>query len=590
MKQGKLSILLAAVLCLTMLITACTDAGVADDSETTLDASSDSATTTVEGETPESGDSEEETLPEAVKHEVHDWFVLMDENGPENLSDISRIEGEVISQDLDHNLVVIRDRDLDRYNNVVTKLTVYNVLTNETLVEAEAESPLNCQVEEDAVTLSVSIEYPVVRVLKSYYVDDKPVYDADFYLAKAGENNCIHSVKQADAALIPTVFDLDDLYNGLVKATLGDQIMWIDSGMNVIRTVPTITENGYDPDFHGEYQGCLYTLDSEYVRVFNRQGLCSAEYLLEDLINGYLDSFILDNGNVLIHEYTYVEDYESYDFAIEGDRLAVTSYVLDFDEGTLTEVDLGFVVTHLQTAYGDTDNGNFDMKLARGLDNQAYIHRFANGSINTYPEYVVLSNDLQVQYTLKNSTLGVDLATLYVIDNYHYSAYVDAGVGAGYYVFDLDGNIVAYDVDGYLSGGYQLVDNGYFYNGAGELVFDAYTEGYTVHDTFEYMAFVGKLNTTTGGYETFRRDLRTNKVVQLSDGIKTQLTDLDESFYTVLEIDTGVYTVYTMDGTPLLVSGEACFVTTYDDIYTIQTTFDGENILYVVKEAPTNAN
>lgn len=585
MKQGKLLILLAALLCLTMLFAACADAGVPDDSETTPDASSDSTSTSEESE---ETTEEEETLPETVKHEVHDWFVLLDKDGPENLSDISRIEGEVVGHDLDHNLVVIRDRDLDSYNNVITKLSVYNVLTNETLVEAEAESPLHCQVEEDEVTLDVTIQYPVIRVLKTYYVDDKPMFDADFYLAKAGEGNRIHSIEQADAELISTSFVMEELYNGLVKTTLGDRVVWIDGGMNIIRTIPTITDNGYAATFDGEYMGCLYTLEYDYVRVYNRQGLCSAEYLLKDVTNSYLDSFILDNGNVLIHEYTCVKDHEACDFAIDGDRLTVKSFVLDFDEGTLTEVDLDFVVTELNTAYNTADNDDFGMKLAIGLDNQAYIHRFANGSINTYPEYVVLSNDLKVEYTMKNTTLGVDMATLSVIDNYHYSAYVDAGVGAGYYVFDLDGNVVAYDVDGYLSGGFQMVGNGYFYNGAGELVFDAASENYRVFGRFDQMVFMIKLNTATGNYEVFRHNLLTKKTVQLTDGIDTLLMDLGDGFYTIMDSNTGVYTVYNTDGTALLVSAEACEVSIYDDIYMIQTTFDGEDILYIVKEATTN--
>ena len=365
--------------------------------------------------------------------------------------------------------------------------------------------------------------------------------------------------------------------------------MWIDGDLNIIRTVPAITENGYAANFHGEYMGCLYTLNSDCVRVFNRQGLCSAEYLLKDVVNCELNSFILDNGNVLIHEFTYVKDYEAYDFAIDGDRYTVKSFVLDFDEGTLTEVDLDFIVSDLQTAYGDNDDEGFGMKLAIGLDNQAYIHRFANGNINTYPEYVVLSNDLEVEYTLQNSTLGVDMSTLSVIDNYHYSAYVDAGVGAGYYVFDLDGNLVAYDVDGYLTGGYQRVGN-YFYNGAGELVFDATAENYAVCGFAEHMVFLYRINTATGGYEYFLYNLQTKKMVQLCDGVDTKIWDWGRGFYTVRDVNTSVCTVYTLDGTALLVSAEDCFVSVYDDIYLIQTYFDGERILYVVKEATTNAN
>ena len=592
MKQGKLSILLAALLCLAMLVTACADAGVPDDSENASDVSSDGAVITMDGESGNSdGTAEEETLPEEVKHEVHDWFVLMDENGPETLSDISRIEGEVIQKDPSHNLVVIRDRDLDRYNNVITKVTVYNVLTNETVLKVEFESPLHCQVEEDEITLDVVINYPVIRVLKSYYADGEPVVDADFYLAKAVEDNCIYSIKQSDASLTPADFETEYLYNGLVKATLGDQILWIDDDMNVIRAVSTIAAQGYGTDFHGEYQGCLYTLTPNCVRVFNRQGLCSAEYLPADPNNSEMTAFILNNGNVLIHEYTSVKDHEACDFAVGGNRLAVSTFVLDFDEGTLTEVDLGFVVTDLQTSYSDTNNNShFGMKLANGRDNQAYIYRFTNGNISTYPEYVVLGNNLEVQYTLKNTTPGVNLATLSVIDNHHYSAHVDAGIGAGNYVFDLDGNVVAYDVNGVLCGGYQMISGGYFYNGAGELVFDAHTEGYTVQHHYEYMVFLSKLNTATNSTEVFRHDLRTGKTELLCDGIETGLSTWGDGFYTVQDLHTDVYTVYTADGTPLLVSAERCNVSIYNDIYLIQTTFDGEGILYVVKEATTNAN
>ena len=79
-------------------------------------------------------------------------------------------------------------------------------------------------------------------------------------------------------------------------------------------------------------------------------------------------------------------------------------------------------------------------------------------------------------------------------------------------------------------------------------------------------------------------------MVQLCDGIDTRIRNWGQGYYTVLDVNTGVCTVYTLDGTALLVSAEDCFVFVYDDIYLIQTHFDGERILYVVKEATTNAN
>ena len=104
------------------------------------------------------------------------------------------------------------------------------------------------------------------------------------------------------------------------------------------------------------------------------------------------------------------------------------------------------------------------------------------------------------------------------------------------------------------------------------------------------MITVAKRSATTGSYETFLMDLRTKKKVQISDGIETTLAGSGDGYYTIQDINTGVYTVYTMDGAALLVSAEACTVTIYDDIYLIETYFDGEAVLYVVKEATTNAN
>ena len=56
MKQGKLSILLAVLLCLAMLITACADAGAPDDATTTPNASLDNGAGTVDGESENYGE------------------------------------------------------------------------------------------------------------------------------------------------------------------------------------------------------------------------------------------------------------------------------------------------------------------------------------------------------------------------------------------------------------------------------------------------------------------------------------------------------------------------------------------------------
>ena len=613
MKQGKLLILLAAILSLTMLAAACTNVGdtsadtsdgtSTDTSVSTSDSTSDDTTDGTDGDGTESVAGEEEQEPETdAAHELHDWFILKEEDELKNLSNVTRLEGEIVEADFEHNLIVVQNLDLDKYNNVVKKLTVINVLTGEKLAEAEATYPLNTPVEEDQVTLSVDIRYPVIQITKFYYVDDKAVYDADYYLAKADKNNCIHSMDQADPALVPADFSVNSVQNGLVKATMSDKVMWIDKDLNVVRTADAIVENGYANSFDAEYQGCLYTFDDEdtgnicTVRVFNRQGLCSAEYSCKDLKDTRLFAHVLDNGNVLIQQETKVDEYTVCDYTIEGDRYTIKSMILDFDNGTLTEIDLDFVVRGLATKYAQNrDHNSFPFDLVAGKENQAYIYRFVNGSINTYPEYVVMSNELKVEYSVKNPTRGVNLSTIRVIDNRHYSALVDSGLVSGRYVFDLDGNIVSYNVSATNVGNYRVTYDGYVYNAEGKLVYDANANGYVYERSTADRFYLSKVNYVTGGTETYYvmyKDLASGNVtpVLLADGVEQSVPYMDDDVYVLYDEEAETYTVCATDGTELLVTSRLTSVEAYEDYVVIGTVFDGKDLIYVLTEKNVEIN
>ena len=557
---------------------------------TDTDTVAEADTETAGPENAETETAEPETEPPRIEHDMHDWFILDEEEESKKFTHLSRMEGEVYDMDYDHNLVVIRDRDLDSYNNVITKMTVYNMMTGKVLASAEATSPLYAPTE-DAVTLDVEIQYPVIRVLKTYYnADEKLVYDADYYLAKAGEENHIFGVEAVDAELIPTTFNLEMLHNGLVSATLGNRVVWIDKNLNVVRTESAVAV-GY-VDYFGEYQGFLYQLDMDTVRVFNREGLCSAEYVCTDS-DAWLNAHILDNGNVLIQEWTMVGEYTVCDFVWDGDRYTVKSFVLDFDNGELTEVDLDFMVLDLATAYAQVRGGydNFPFDLAEGKENQAYIHRFANSSINTYPEYVVMNNDLQVEYSVKNDTVGVDLSTANVIDYAHYSAIVYDGLYDNRYVFDLDGNVVSMNVNAYITGNYRVLDSGYIYDAEGNLIFDAKSEGYTIQNRFGDVIYLSKNNYVTGGIEYYLlTNVRGKKPVMLADGVNVEMELFADDYYILYSVENEEYTVCTIDGTELLVTTGLPYVSVADDALLISVDFDDESLLYIVTEIARDVN
>lgn len=591
MKKRRFLILLAAILSITMILAACEETSDGTGSSTSA-ASSETDSGTQSGSSQESasesgtgGDAEESSTEGVLDdHEIRDYFVFEDWQITDDdiYSTVSRIDGEVIDYDWDNNLLAVKTLDLDNFNNVVETIKVYDLTTMEVINEQTVTNEYNADVK-DTVRLSVELAYPVIRVERASYSEGSingTVYDVSYYFAKKDGGLIAHTNKEN--------FDISYFDNGLVAVDMGDTTFWIDAGMNIVRTVDSIAANGYDIDeFNCEYKGYLYAWDYESLQIFNRSGMCCATYNIAH--DGEINVHVLDNGNVLIQDLEYVDQYTRCDFVLEDCRIVVKSYVMNFINGELNEVDLNFIVDRISTAYEEAQReySHLPFDLADGHDNQVFIFRFANGTIARYPEYAVMTNDLEIEYSLKNETEGVDMYSAYMIDANHYCADIYT---AGYrqtYLFDLDGNIITiFNDDNMYVFGDKIVDRNGVYDMKMNVLYDFDAEGYSFYGYLGGDMLLGKFNFEKNAYETYKFNVAKLTPELLADGVNVEMGyHVTYNIYVLYDYRTDECIFYNLNGEEILRTGYHYFdVETVRDAAVIQIEFEGNSVLYVISK------
>lgn len=485
MKNSKLLFLLVAVLSLSFVLASCNDPSGAKDTTTVAGSGTETVSGTQGSETEQVQESE--TEEPALEHEFYDYFKLMDFPEKESVKEVVKYEGQIPSysgsMDYEHNLVVIKTQDLDQFNVVTDTYTLYDIISGEKLFETSVSNLLYDHYEK-TTTLKLAIDYPLICVNKTFYVEDV----RGNYIEKT--ENKYYLVSDPTTSLHTTTdpdYSKEECGNGLVKLTLGDKVFFIDRNMEIVRTVDAVIANGYSIDAdqcNGEYQGYLYVWDdynAQELRVFNRSGMCSGRYVIDH--NGELNVHVLNNGNVLIQDIEKrVSPFGSYDYKVGGEYCTVTSYIMNHIDGSLKEIELDFLVGYLETAYEQLCEGStFPFDLAVGKENQAIITRFAGGMLSYTYEYVCLNCDLEVEYTVKNDTVGVELAYAYALDDRRYIAPVRTGGVTQKCVFDLDGNLLSVlaDSQSYTSyvGDYVVTDTA-VYDHKMNLIYDYKADGF----------------------------------------------------------------------------------------------------------------
>ena len=527
MKKSKLLLLLSAILCVALLLVAC-------------------------------GDQEEED-----NHELLGYFVL-DDGTKVLYTDVSEIEGEIIDFDEDEDLVVTRETDVDTLDNVVETYKVINIMSGEVLFETSNKYPVGAEDDDvkNYTTVDVDLDYPVITVEATKTVcpgsddedhehDDDETKTYSYYLAKKDAEPIAEDVAEEDQA------DGVDILGNLYVFSVNGETNYFNKDLVAVRTEPAVvTDNNYYMNVY-EYDGYLYTQSSTEVTVLDRNGVVCASFSIDDDGKTYYNYFVLNNGNVLIQVSKEAEDGEEYSYEYMGQKATIKSYIMDYKTGALTELALDFVVANLESAYdAEFDEWNyFPFELAEGKENQAFIQKIENKKPADKYSYVVLDNNANIQYTVKDEALNSNIfeAEAIMADRYVIPMYV----GNGYYenLYDLDGNLIAtisseYEVvkehivteyavyDKNMQQVYSFVENG------------AYTEIVAMANNL----FLAKNPLAMDdGYEAYVFDFEAKAPVLVADGISAyfigEVLEGDGAVYCVNDLATDLYNVYNEDGT-----------------------------------------
>ena len=580
MKKGKLLILLVAILSFILLLAACDKTTTPETTSTDTESASASETA--------SENTQEEASTEAheVKHEAHDYFVLEEDKELSDYKDVSLIDGKYDSHVAYANLLLVTEEEIDVKNDLTKSVIVYDAASGEQIHRFSVTYPLYAE-DKDVITLEVEVYYPVIQVSKmSYGEDGFEDYDISYYLAKK------------DGALIKNTtidnFECTEFDNGLTRYVMGNSTVWIDKNMSIVNTADVVVSGNYEfGNFNSEYMGYLYSWDDFQIQIFNRSGFCSGVYSIDH--DGMISAHVLNDGNVVIQELEPVDEYTDCDIVLMDIRFVVKSYVMNYVDGSMKEIELDFLIDDLCSKYGEESNYSFPFRLAQGRENQAYVYRFANGTVSPYVEYVVMNNDLEIEYTLNNGMHGVSYKYAYTTDNYHYVAHAPLANVEQAYLFDLDGNAVPISEDGT-----QIVSSKYIVTEQGLFNMDLYKvydfdyngiDSYSV-DYWSGRIYMSKYNFLTGGVEFYIFDGSTNKEIMITDGLDTVIYDSNTSYwidglgwgyYIIQDRKANVYTLFNLDGESILVTYSPMRVYEMDNMLIVLVEFEGETLVYTLK-------
>ena len=579
MKKGKLLILLLAVLSLAVLFVAC------DQTQTEAPSETGTQSETVVENNEEQTIGEIATEQETVKHEIHDYFDLVDKVEDPIFTEISRLDGNIVSEDIRYNLVAISTKDLDNQNIVTETVTVYDLLTGETILTQSVSNAYMAD-DEDFVELSVTIDYPIIRVSYTSCEEEdgnlEYSYEVSYYQSKK-DGECIFTTTDDS-------YEYEVLDNGLSRIVMGDKTFWIDGDGDVVRSIETIVAGGYDQvNVNSEYKGYIYSWNNKELLIFNRSGIVSGRYLAGS--DATISVNVLNNGNALIQEFTEVTVYDSYDFALNGTRYVMKSYVMNFITGEATEIDLNMVISSVITKYEQDANDERMFILTKGSENYGYVYRVANGSIAVNAELCVLDNDVNILYTLKNDTFGLalEMGVIPLNDNV-YMAVVNTNGYEHFEMFDLEGNSISQSLsmvgtafDASLTDKYIVTDN-VIYDYGMNPVYSIIENGYYLIGVENENIYLGKRNFATGAVETYVITPESKTPELFIDDRTYDLDDVGYGYYVLYDVEQDVYRLYNIEGVELLVSHESLYVSiASEEIVLVSTTFNGEDVIYVIK-------
>ena len=621
MKQRKLLFLLTAVFALSVPLSAC-DGGATSSS------------------------SQQET----EKHAMAQHFVMGIERAA--YSSVKSYEGELLREtngngecitiNSEHNLVVLSSTKYTNQNTERTTYTVVDVKSGEQIYQTSVENDYVNFGRRDTVNIDVCTYYPLIEVTRKTWVEDIAASSGwledvsySYYYAK---ENLPPFAENLEEPL--EVEQLDSI--SIFTNPKDDKVTWVGEDMEELRTFNSNQMNGYGdlPDFKASYNDYLYawafTQETRVIEVYNREGVCCMQYTYPSDANVQLvEPVVLNNGNILVQEFELAEDDATdYDFKAPVKKNGVpveakvyaTSKIINYkDANDVKVLDVDYVVMNLEAAYAhEVGYGDFALALQDGYENQAVIAKIVNHSLAP-TEYVVLDNDANVVYTVQNEWLRTNAlmgAAAYsfiqpVSDKYYAAANIAnmSGRNMEVWLFDYDGNKVAFVPSGMhgMTEKYLITSNG-IYDYTNTLVYDFETNDLFTSNLVEVEAFISEdeifvvaANAESGKFELYKFDGK-DFVQQEMETMEIDVTSYAGGFYSALlqgnkmtvtfnsddlleidEQDTATWTLYNEDGEALLkLQVDSMYdmpLNVYDcrDVALYETVIDGKPYVYVIQ-------
>lgn len=568
MKKRKLFFLLTAIACLAMPLTACED--------------------------------EETSQPETQTYELTNYLAA--ETDKNSYSKVSKIDGNVVRHDAEHNLAVVETNELESDNVVKTRFKVYDLVSGETVYEDYVSNSLTHGDSYTVRAMEVELDYPIIRVKEtstSYSATSDPSENVDYSYYRAKKNSGALKTYLDEPA--GAVVKSGNLYSIEIDGTM----YWLNQDAEIVRKIDKTVAGTYNVSFNffkGEYNDYLYAWEFgtmyRRIQVFNTEGICCAQYAfannavaMNELFGGDV-AYILNNGNVFTQEVLLLEaDAAEYDFTMLGNKYDVSSKIIDYKTGAVKEADVNFLVVNFEAAFARSENSPFAFALAEGKQNQAQIIYFANGGLAQEGKYVVLDNEMNVEYALKNVDKAVDVNEA-TADYYTADALV--GVQEVERVYDYDGNVICTLPCNTkaIVGDLVLTDTA-IYDLQMNVVYDLEASKFAgdYGDNLTWFEDDGRIYLTVGNYvtgatkEAYVFDTATKEFTAVADGVDTELqTSLPDGLYGVRDSEKGTIAIFNAAGEMLLkMTADYVNVTVCEDVAFVETTVDGNAVCYVIQ-------
>lgn len=534
-----------------------------------------------------------------------DCFVFNDEP---SFKVPTEYEGKIIAVNEDYNLVAFETWSLgtNGYSSRVVKVIDVSDENRVVLTKSWTKSPnsTNSDVEIDLDS------YPVIKLSEEYQNGTQngiPVYKIryDYYL--------IHEDKEASSLSSSSdgdVLKVEEISNiWLVEDE--DTVYWVNKNLEIMREIPSVIADTYyrmdymSPDryfqFESEYCDYLYTWEfdaeklSQIIVVYDPNGIACAKY--SPSYRGFAPSvYVLNNGNVLIQEQQIADDGEPFEYVypngLESYNMNLVTKIMDYKTGAVTEVEFNYIISDFESNYEASEaSSSFPLTLSKKYANQAYITPIADGKIGNVTEYVVINDELQIQWTLNNKYLAQTGAYRIVNPSKErYFAVVQIDGKTAACMFDWAGNIIfeaPANANGVTNDFYLTKSGIYTYDG--KLVFDINNSDFCdaeVHVIGNCIYFLKENDLKSERFEeVYKFNAKTKNPELIADGDETDFDPLTkDGAFIVVNDKKSTLTVYDSNGKIALVTRtDSNMVDTYSckDMFIIEVEVGGEYKAYI---------